>query len=198
MLFVRPTLILVFDRLGDELFCIAPLWPDRASGRERVEAAGERIDEALRKLAQAAPAAPSAWATCPNLRSSPSLAADDYRAMVLRAKDYIEAGDVFQVVLAQRFTCPFPLPPLALYRALRRVNPSPFLYFLDLPGFRGRRLEPRDPGPGARMDAGDHPPDRRHPSARCHGGGRPRGRGQPARRSQGTRRAPDAARPRPQ
>jgi len=39
------------------------------------------------------------------------------------------------VVLAQRFTCPFPLPPLALYRALRRVNPSPFLYFLDLPGF---------------------------------------------------------------
>jgi anthranilate synthase component 1 len=55
--------------------------------------------------------------------------------MVLRAKDYIAAGDIFQVVLAQRFTCPFPLPPLALYRALRRVNPSPFLYFLDLPGF---------------------------------------------------------------
>jgi anthranilate synthase component 1 len=55
--------------------------------------------------------------------------------MVLKAKDYITAGDVFQVVLAQRFTCPFPLPPVALYRALRRVNPSPFLYFLDLPGF---------------------------------------------------------------
>ena len=47
----------------------------------------------------------------------------------------IEAGDIFQVVLAQRFTCPFTLPPLSLYRALRRVNPSPFLYFLDLPGF---------------------------------------------------------------
>jgi len=55
--------------------------------------------------------------------------------MVLRAKDYIAAGDIFQVVLAQRFTCPFPLPPISLYRALRRVNPSPFLYFLDLPGF---------------------------------------------------------------
>ena len=55
--------------------------------------------------------------------------------MVLRAKDYIAAGDIFQVVLAQRFTCSFPLPPFALYRALRRVNPSPFLYFLDLPGF---------------------------------------------------------------
>jgi anthranilate synthase component 1 len=59
----------------------------------------------------------------------------EYREMVLKAKEYITAGDIFQVVLAQRFTCPFPLPPFALYRALRRVNPSPFLYFLDLPGF---------------------------------------------------------------
>jgi anthranilate synthase component 1 len=55
--------------------------------------------------------------------------------MVLRAKDYIVAGDIFQVVLAQRFTAPFPLPPFELYRALRRINPSPFLYHLDLPGF---------------------------------------------------------------
>jgi anthranilate synthase component 1 len=66
---------------------------------------------------------------------APVIAAEDYKAMALKAKDYILAGDIFQVVLAQRFTCPFPLPPLALYRALRRVNPSPFLYFLDLPGF---------------------------------------------------------------
>jgi anthranilate synthase component 1 len=55
--------------------------------------------------------------------------------MVNRAKDYIAAGDIFQVVLAQRFTLPFTLPPFDLYRALRRVNPSPFLYHLDMPGF---------------------------------------------------------------
>jgi anthranilate synthase component 1 len=55
--------------------------------------------------------------------------------MVARAQDYIFAGDIFQVVLAQRFTAPFPLPASALYRALRRINPSPFLYFLDMPGF---------------------------------------------------------------
>ena len=134
MLFVRPTLILVFDRLGDELFCIAPLWPNDLAAEVAVAAAGERIDEALRKLSQGAPAA-SRSASLPDLALSPVLAGDDYRAMVTRAKEYIEAGDVFQVVLAQRFTCPFPLPPLALYRALRRVNPSPFLYFLDLPGF---------------------------------------------------------------
>src|SRR3546814_5790368 len=55
--------------------------------------------------------------------------------MVMRAKEYIAAGDIFQVVLAQRFTTPFPLPPINLYRALRRINPSPFLYYLALPGF---------------------------------------------------------------
>jgi anthranilate synthase component 1 len=63
------------------------------------------------------------------------LAPGQYEQMVLKAQDYIAAGDIFQVVLAQRFTTPFTLPPLDLYRALRRVNPSPFLYFLDLPGF---------------------------------------------------------------
>ena len=52
-----------------------------------------------------------------------------------RARTISLAGDIFQVVLAQRFTAPFPLPPFDLYRALRRINPSPFLYFLDLPGF---------------------------------------------------------------
>ncbi len=55
--------------------------------------------------------------------------------MVQKAKDYILAGDIFQVVLSQRFEAPFTLPPLSLYRALRRVNPAPFLYFLDFGGY---------------------------------------------------------------
>src|SRR6185503_14699400 len=59
----------------------------------------------------------------------------EYRAMVQKAKDYIAAGDIFQVVLSQRFQAPFALPPLSLYRALRRVNPAPFLFFLDFGGF---------------------------------------------------------------
>ena len=55
--------------------------------------------------------------------------------MVRKAKEYIAAGDVFQVVLAQRFEAPFTLPPFSLYRALRRTNPSPYLYFLDFGSF---------------------------------------------------------------
>jgi anthranilate synthase component 1 len=134
MLFARPTTILVFDNLSDELFCIAPLWADGGDPGRAVEQAGERIDEAVRKLALAPPP-PARDTELPEMALSPVTDAADYEAMVLKAKDYIAAGDVFQVVLAQRFTCPFPLPPFALYRALRRVNPSPFLYFLDLPGF---------------------------------------------------------------
>ncbi|MCL9982043.1 MAG: chorismate-binding protein [Erythrobacter sp.] len=134
MLFVRPTVILVFDGLTNALFAIAPIW-EAADPAAAVERAGERIDAALSQLGQPAPAADHAALpdTLPDL--APVIAPEDYKAMALKAKDYILAGDIFQVVLAQRFTCPFPLPPLSLYRALRRVNPSPFLYFLDLPGF---------------------------------------------------------------
>ncbi|MCA1661668.1 MAG: chorismate-binding protein [Novosphingobium sp.] len=134
MLFVRPGLILVFDRLTDELCVVAPVWPEGGANRA-LEAAGERIDDALRRLAEAPIREKRGQSPFSEPVLTPTMAADDYAAMVLRAKDYIAAGDVFQVVLAQRFTAEFPLPPFALYRALRRVNPSPFLYFLDLPGF---------------------------------------------------------------
>lgn len=135
MLFVRPTLILIFDGLTEELFAIAPLWADGQDPDAQIRKAGDRIDEALRTLAQAAPRPSDYVRSAEDPALSPTVPAEEYAAMVDRAKAYIEAGDIFQVVLAQRFTCPFTLPPLSLYRALRRVNPSPFLYFLDLPGF---------------------------------------------------------------
>ena len=137
MLFVRPTVILVFDRLSDDLFAIAPIW-ETSDPAAAVERAGDRIDATLRDLLSgqhnsALPPDRDPLTGLPDL--APVIAPDDYKAMALQAKEYILAGDIFQVVLAQRFTCPFTLPALSLYRALRRVNPSPFLYFLDLPGF---------------------------------------------------------------
>ena len=135
MIFVRPTVILIFDRLADSLFVVAPVWPDaRKSSDALIAAAAERIDATAARLATA-PLPPRAVADPLAIEPQPALDPADYASMVLRAKDYISAGDIFQVVLAQRFSAPFPLPPIELYRALRRVNPSPFLYFLDLPGF---------------------------------------------------------------
>ena len=130
MLFVRPSVILVFDRLSDTLYCVAPVWPDQA-----IEDAAERIDEVQRKLAAPLPARERHEAPLAEPELTSSIAPADYEAMVLKAKDYIAAGDIFQVVLSQRFSTPFVPSPLALYRSLRRINPSPFLYLLDLPGF---------------------------------------------------------------
>jgi anthranilate synthase component I len=137
MLFVRPTLILIFDRLADELFLIAPLWPGISDPETRMTDAWERIDAAAARLAQRAPAKTEVLPAPPRPLPEPASALESgrYQSMVARAQAYIAAGDIFQVVLAQRFTAPFPLPPFDLYRALRRINPSPFLYFLDLPGF---------------------------------------------------------------
>ena len=135
MLFVRPTTVLVFDRLADALYLVAPAWPDPSRDPAAIVAAAqERLDAVAARLAGTSLPAPTRIAV-PEPAYAPVLPPDRYKAMVERARDYIVAGDIFQVVLAQRFTAPFTLPPFELYRSLRRINPSPFLYHLDLPGF---------------------------------------------------------------
>lgn len=125
-MFVRPTVILVFDRLADTLTLVAPAWDGDRS------AAGGRIDRAVERLRAPVPVEDEG-----GVAEAPRavLEAGAYEAMVRRGQEHIVAGDVFQLVLAQRFSASFTLGAMALYRALRRVNPSPFLFFLDLPGF---------------------------------------------------------------
>ncbi len=135
MLFVRPTVIIVFDRLKDEMFLVAPVW-NGVDDKRGVALANERLDEAERLLDKPVDkAVAKAKVDTTDISLNPVLPPGHYGQMVRRAKDFINAGDIFQVVLAQRFTAPFSLPPVDLYRALRRINPSPFLYFLDLPDF---------------------------------------------------------------
>ena len=135
MLFARPTVILIFDRLADELTFVAPVWKGSFTDADAaIAAALDRIDAAAARLAAPLPVSASP-ADLPDPVMTPNLAPGVYEGMVNKAKDYIVAGDIFQVVLAQRFTTPFALPAISLYRALRRINPSPFLFLLDLPGF---------------------------------------------------------------
>jgi anthranilate synthase component 1 len=138
MVFVRPTLLLIFDRLADELHLVAPLFPDQPENAEaRYAKAVARIETAIQKLSGPLPASAPAPTPAPAVpapitaHTSPAR----YAEMVEAARAYILAGDIFQIVLAQRFSLDFPLPAFDLYRALRRINPSPFLYVLDLPGF---------------------------------------------------------------
>ena len=141
------------------------------------------------------PACPASSWRC-RIRS-PTRRPAEFKAMVERGKEYIAAGDVFQVVLSQRFSAPFTLPPFALYRALRRTNPSPFLFHLDFGGFA---LVGSSPEILVRVRDGEV-------TIRPLAGTRRRGatpeedqalEAGAAGRSQGARRAPDAARPRPQ
>jgi anthranilate synthase component 1 len=135
MIFVRPTVVLVFDRLTDALHLVAPAWPDPSRDPDAIVAeAEERLDAVAAKLAGTPVPAPIR-ADVAEPAYTPALPEGRYGEMVAAAKDYILAGDIFQVVLAQRFSTPFALPPFELYRSLRRINPSPFLYHLDLPGF---------------------------------------------------------------
>ncbi|MFV1918748.1 anthranilate synthase component I [Sphingomonas sp. MJ1 (PH-R8)] len=134
MVFVRPTLLMVFDRLSDALFLVAPVWPGSSAADATIATAAARIEDVAARLART-PLPEPARQEAQEIALTPALTPGRYAEMVAGAKEYISAGDIFQVVLAQRFTAPFTLPPFELYRALRRINPSPFLYHLDLPGF---------------------------------------------------------------
>jgi len=123
----------VFDAVKDSITVVTPVRPESgvtakaalARAELRLSGVVDALDRPLDKAATASEAGPL------DIPAKSNTSPAEFRTMVQKAKDYILAGDIFQVVLSQRFAAPFTLPPLALYRALRRVNPAPFLYFLD-------------------------------------------------------------------
>jgi anthranilate synthase component I len=135
---MRPTVMLVFDTVKDEMTVVTPVRPAAGvSAKSAYEAAVERIDAIVQTLE--GPLSHEASTADPHLLTAPpqsNTAESRFYDMVERAKNYIRAGDIFQVVLSQRFTTPFTLPAFALYRALRRVNPAPFLCYLDFGAFQ--------------------------------------------------------------
>lgn len=130
--FVRPMLVAIFDNIEDRVTLVSPVWPRPGlSGAEAWRLAGERLARALADFGRSL-GHTGLLVRSPPPEPVPNVSREQFHEMVRRAKDYIRAGDVFQVVLSQRFELPFRLPPFALYRALRRLNPSPYLFFLDL------------------------------------------------------------------
>ncbi|GAB5469097.1 MAG: anthranilate synthase component I [Rhodospirillales bacterium] len=131
-LFMRPTLIAVFDRVEDRITLCTPVWPSsEVSARAAYGRAMERLADVVGDFDRALPPQRASGEDIAPLPSEPdsNVTREQYEAMVLKAKDYILAGDAFQIVLSQRFSLPFSLSPFALYRALRRLNPSPFLVY---------------------------------------------------------------------
>ncbi|MFW5832642.1 MAG: anthranilate synthase component I [Pseudomonadota bacterium] len=133
---VRPTVVAVFDNVLDLVTIVTPVWPRaELSARAAYDLACERLADVVTDFGRSIPRAGTQIP--PTVRPDPvaNMTQAGFEAMVEKAKAYIRAGDIFQVVPSQRFALPFKLPPFALYRSLRRLNPSPFLFFLDLDGF---------------------------------------------------------------
>ena len=136
-IFMRPTVIAVFDNIEDLVTVVTPVW---AGGSLDAEAAyGQALERLADVVADFGRSLPyrrdSADEVVTASEPVSNMTREDFHAMVERAKEYILAGDIFQVVLSQRFAIPFSLPPIALYRSLRRLNPSPFLFILDFADF---------------------------------------------------------------
>ncbi len=131
----RPSIVAIFDNFTDSITLVTPVWPKAGVDAAAAYAlARERLGRAADDLSRPLPyrREPRLHAELP-LEPRSNTTRERYHAMVERAKEYIRAGDIFQVVPSQRFSVPFELSPMALYRALRRLNPSPFLYLLDFP-----------------------------------------------------------------
>jgi anthranilate synthase component 1 len=133
---LRPTIFAIFDNVTDLLTFAAPIYPAAGvSAATAWQTAQDRLAQAAHALTRPLPLAAPAVDLPALPEPQSSFTKQGYIDAVERAKDYIRAGDVFQVVPSQRFSVPFQLPPFALYRALRRISPAPFLFFLDFGGF---------------------------------------------------------------
>lgn len=139
-LLMRPSVVAVLDGVRGEVTVVAPAWQGSGAAagltaRAAWAQAAERVMDAVRDLEREATSGARALgpsAQVGEARSNFTHAA--YLQAVARAKDYIRAGDIFQVVPSQRWAQDFPLPPFAFYRALRRLNPSPFMFYFDFAG----------------------------------------------------------------
>jgi len=133
---IRPSVVAVLDGVKGEVTVVAPAFASSGlTARAAYAQAAERVMDALRDLDRAPGTGRDLGEATPVGEAVSNFTPDAYRAAVETAKDYIRAGDIFQVVPSQRWTQSFTLPPFALYRSLRRTNPSPFMFFFNFGGF---------------------------------------------------------------
>jgi anthranilate synthase component 1 len=127
----------MFDNVNGTLTAVTPVRPGASDAKTQWDLATMRLDEVMDALDKPVPHS-GEWIERSEHMPTPvhSTSPEEYAAKVKKAQEYIAAGDIFQVVLSQRFSVPFKLRPFSLYRALRRSNPSPFLFYLNFGAFQ--------------------------------------------------------------
>lgn len=137
---MRPSIIAIVDNVRDMVSLCAPVWHDPAIPADAAwRTARNRLEDALKALDRApalTPVTPAPDGAVRAIAPVSNTTRPEYLAMVETAKEYIRAGDVFQVVPSQRWAMDLEVPPFALYRALRRLNPSPYMFYFDFDGFQ--------------------------------------------------------------
>ncbi|MFV2001388.1 MAG: anthranilate synthase component I [Paracoccaceae bacterium] len=135
---LRPSVVAVLDGVKGDVIVVSPAWTGSGlDARAAYAQAGERVMDAVRDLGRAPKGAGHDLGDAlPQADPTSNFTRQGYKDAVTKAKEYIAAGDIFQVVPSQRWTQDFTLPPFALYRSLRRTNPSPFMFFFNFGGFQ--------------------------------------------------------------
>jgi len=123
---VRPTIVAIFDAVAQEIIVASPVYCGGSYDK-----AVKRIEAVIRDLSLPSSSNVIDDMKTPVIEPKLGTSLSSFSSRVKKAKDYILAGDIFQVVIGQRLSAPLPASDFALYRSLRRMNPSPFLYFLN-------------------------------------------------------------------
>ncbi len=133
----RPTIIVIVDGVKGDITVVSPAWVSSGlNARAAYAQAAERVADALRDLDRPVRGEIHDLAQVPPSEPQSNMTKAEYFDMVNKAKEYVRKGDVFQVVPSQRWSQEFTLPPFSLYRALRRTNPSPYMFFYNFGGFQ--------------------------------------------------------------
>ena len=135
--FMRPTIVAIFDNLDYTITFVTPSWPNPLQSAEKAyKQAQKRLSDVLLRLNSShLPYMPKEEPPTSKVKPISNMTRQAYYQVVEKAKAYIHAGDIFQVVPSQRLSFPFSLPSFAFYRALRLLNPSPFLFYFHFGDF---------------------------------------------------------------
>ena len=136
-MFIRPSIIAVLDGVKGEVILVAPVFYEpKVDEKEAFRKAKEKISSAILELKKQTITDRNLGTPGEMEEPTSNFTKDEYKAAVNKAKNYINNGDIFQVVPSQRWTQNFSYSPFSLYRSLRRTNPSPFMFYFNFGEFQ--------------------------------------------------------------
>ena len=136
-MFIRPSIIAVLDGVKGEVILVAPVFYEpKVDEKEAFKKAKEKISSAILELKKQTITDRNLGTPGEMKEPTSNFTKDEYKAAVNKAKNYINNGDIFQVVPSQRWTQNFSYSPFSLYRSLRRTNPSPFMFYFNFGEFQ--------------------------------------------------------------